>query len=525
MIHPDKFWKSADEKDASNAEEEQDQNEEMENDNPNKSMNIDRSNRQTRNVVEKDGVIEILEEYENIGRHNTHLHITNIYIYLYLCLCLYANKGPIVDMCAVDLERQGQCQLVCCSGVSKDGSLRIVKNGIGIEQTAFIDMPGIEGLWSLTADSESTYHLYLIQSFVSETRVLTVAGEGLEEIVMQGLRREGKTVHLDNMNHDMFVQVTSEDVRLIHIQEPFCLAHTWTLESTKQKQINSAVSNRIQTGSELKLINSTTLENDISCVSLSPVASFEDRSFFAAVGLWKEQAIELMTLPEFQVFYTLHLQTQTVPRSVFITNFHCPSMGKFTPVPWVLCVLPHIHTFTFTTQVFCNDVEIIIYAYMYMHICIWSVGRIGGGEASVVGKPPDKTDAFLNGGRFYMYAGCDRPSIVYLAKDRMHYCNINLNDMNYLCSFNAEEYPDSLAMAVDQQLMIGSMDQVQKIHTRKVPLSFIATTTFSIYTYTYVYIYIYICVHVIFFLQSLHQTLRKRSNEKVVLNYILFFLQ
>lgn len=50
----------------------------------------------------------------------------------------YVNLGPIVDFCVVDLERQGQGQVVTCSGAYKDGSLRIVRNGIGInEQVCF----------------------------------------------------------------------------------------------------------------------------------------------------------------------------------------------------------------------------------------------------------------------------------------------------------------------------------------------------------------------------------------------------
>ena len=41
----------------------------------------------------------------------------------------FTNLGPILDMCVVDLERQGQGQLVTCSGGFKEGSLRIIRNG------------------------------------------------------------------------------------------------------------------------------------------------------------------------------------------------------------------------------------------------------------------------------------------------------------------------------------------------------------------------------------------------------------
>lgn len=38
----------------------------------------------------------------------------------------------------VDLERQGQGQVVTCSGAYKDGSLRVVRNGIGINEQVHI---------------------------------------------------------------------------------------------------------------------------------------------------------------------------------------------------------------------------------------------------------------------------------------------------------------------------------------------------------------------------------------------------
>ena len=50
----------------------------------------------------------------------------------------FVNLGPIVDFCVVDIERQGQGQVVTCSGAFKDGSLRIVRNGIGINEQVLI---------------------------------------------------------------------------------------------------------------------------------------------------------------------------------------------------------------------------------------------------------------------------------------------------------------------------------------------------------------------------------------------------
>lgn len=74
----------------------------------------------------------------------------------------FTNLAPILDMCVVDLERQGQGQLVTCSGAFKEGSLRIIRNGIGIQEHASIDLPGIKGMWALTVASGLFSSIYLL---------------------------------------------------------------------------------------------------------------------------------------------------------------------------------------------------------------------------------------------------------------------------------------------------------------------------------------------------------------------------
>lgn len=64
----------------------------------------------------------------------------------------FVNLGPIVDLCVVDLERQGQGQVVTCSGAFKDGSLRIVRNGIGINEQVRFCLLELKGLPRLLVD-------------------------------------------------------------------------------------------------------------------------------------------------------------------------------------------------------------------------------------------------------------------------------------------------------------------------------------------------------------------------------------
>merc|ERR550532_958617 len=101
----------------------------------------------------------------------------------------FTNLGPIIDMVVVDLERQGQGQLVTCSGAYKEGSLRIIRNGIGIHEHATIDLPGIKGIWPLRVDSETNDDM-LVLSFVGQTRVLMLSGEEVEETELSGFEAD-----------------------------------------------------------------------------------------------------------------------------------------------------------------------------------------------------------------------------------------------------------------------------------------------------------------------------------------------
>ena len=62
-------------------------------------------------------------------------------------LCTLQNLGPISDFAVIDLERQGQGRVVTCSGAYHDGSLRVVSNGIGINEQ--VCTQGVSLSWPL----------------------------------------------------------------------------------------------------------------------------------------------------------------------------------------------------------------------------------------------------------------------------------------------------------------------------------------------------------------------------------------
>jgi DNA damage-binding protein 1 len=86
-------------------------------------------------------------------------------------------------MCLVDNDRHGgQRQLVTCSGAYKDGSLRIIRSGIGLQEQASLEVAGIKAVWSLRVHEHELYDKYLVQSFVGETRVLGIENDEMGEV-------------------------------------------------------------------------------------------------------------------------------------------------------------------------------------------------------------------------------------------------------------------------------------------------------------------------------------------------------
>ena len=61
-------------------------------------------------------------------------------------------------------------QIVTCSGHGRDGSLRIVHSGIGINESASIDLPGIKGMvsqWEMYIHGNSLLSAWHMALFIS----------------------------------------------------------------------------------------------------------------------------------------------------------------------------------------------------------------------------------------------------------------------------------------------------------------------------------------------------------------------
>uniref|UniRef100_A0A8C5Q5A7 DNA damage-binding protein 1 n=1 Tax=Leptobrachium leishanense TaxID=445787 RepID=A0A8C5Q5A7_9ANUR len=366
----------------------------------------------------------------------------------------FTNLGPIVDMCVVDLERQGQGQLVTCSGAFKEGSLRIIRNGIGIHEHASIDLPGIKGLWPLRVGANRETDDTLVLSFVGQTRVLTLSGEEVEETDLAGFVDDQQTFFCGNVAHQQLVQITSASVRLVS-QEPQSLVNEWkepqgrkvSVCSCNSRQVLLAVGRvlyylEIHPG-ELRQMSTTEMEHEVACLDITPLGGGDAMSTLCAIGLWTDISARILSLPNFDLLHKEMLGGEIIPRSILMTSFESSH--------YLLCALGDGALFYFSLNT--------------------ETGLLSDRKKVTLGTQPTVLRTFRSLSTTNVFACSDRPTVIYSSNHKLVFSNVNLKEVNYMCPLNSEGYPDSLALANNSTLTIGTIDEIQKLHIRTVPLS------------------------------------------------------
>ncbi|CAG0895305.1 unnamed protein product [Darwinula stevensoni] len=69
-----------------------------------------------------------------------------------------------------------------------------------------------------------------------------------------------------------------------------------------------------------------------------------------------------------------------------------------------------------------------------------------------------------------VFACSDRPAVIYSSNHKLVFSNVNLKEVSYMCPLDAKGYPNSLVLATENSLTIGTIDEIQKLHIRTVPL-------------------------------------------------------
>ncbi len=418
----------------------------------------------------------------------------------------YTNIGPILDMCLVDNNAAGgQKQLVTCSGAYKDGSLRIIRSGIGIHEQASLEISGIKGIWSLRTSETAEYDKYLVQSFTTETRILAIEGEELGEVEINGFESNLPTIYCSNVANGMFVQVTSLSVRLVD-----CATYQLYHEFTTNKNITVATGNLTQlilsvsggqviyleldtTNRSYNTVSSVTLDQDVACVSFygallgkrgnkqhqgtssSNAMDVEENdqnnsdhlsqiSNLVAVGMWTDNTVRLLTLPTLQEVVRTQLNTDTQARDILLISFDkkmvlLVGMGDGSLISYHIELSGGLPTIT-------NRRKGVLGTHPIKFTPFFT------GTSSSKGGSRDYDGGSSDGDELCVFAACDRPTVIYMRNHKLLFSimNVKTNEVSEMTQFHSELFPDCLVLCSENQLFIGIVEDIQKMHIQTIPL-------------------------------------------------------
>ncbi len=400
----------------------------------------------------------------------------------------YTNVGPILDMSVAKSERQGQDVLVTCSGSYGKGSLKVVRSGIGMEIQAQLDLPGIKGIWSLLSENgKDEFDKYIIQTFLGETRILSIDGDSMEECELSGFDANEETLYCANLgyyNIDGYdhckglsaVQVTGKQTRLLSGKD-FQLSTSYapvsgtsaTLATSYDKYIavayaggNITVLEAISSdnNSKLNVQGTKDMGNDVACMSMMPVyktdydaaSASSDmivdvnkndvHAILLACGMWTENTVRILDVPSMTEVLSIKIELETQIRDVLLVR-----LGHHSKHMWYL-------------MVGLGDGTLIIHTLSFDG----GMPTVSDRRVITLGTKAITLREFVHNKHSCVFATGDRPTVIHWHNKKLMFTVVNLGETNDLARFHCEMFSGSLALTSPQGFSIGSIDDIQRLH-------------------------------------------------------------
>ncbi|KAL1643749.1 hypothetical protein SLS58_004765 [Diplodia intermedia] len=377
----------------------------------------------------------------------------------------FHNIAPILDFTIMDMGNRsgegqsneyssGQARIVTGSGAFKDGSLRSVRSGVGLEdQGALGEIGSISNIFALSSTGSKGYDDTLLVSLISESRVFCFDADGQVEEVedFKGLQLAESTLLASNLPGGRLLQVTESAVRLTDLENGMVVSE-WNapaaqvitdVDSNDRFVILSIGGIRAIILSIADTIRVTAekeygAEDQLSCVAIPHSA---DNICF--VGFWQNCAVAILNLDTLETIETIRLSDDgsSVPRSLLLTQI-------FADQP---------HTLFIAT----TDGNVVTFAMDP------STFALSGRKSTVLGTQQANFKALPRGNGLYnVFATCEHPSLIYGSEGRLVYSAVTAEKATCVCPFNAEAYPRSIAIAASGELHLAVVDEERRTHVQ-----------------------------------------------------------
>lgn len=387
----------------------------------------------------------------------------------------FPNIAPILDFTVMDMGNRskeavvnefssGQARIVTGSGAFKDGSLRSVRSGVGLEDLGSIAEMGapVTSMFSLRSGAQSELVDTLVVSLVSHTRVFKFDEEGQVEEVgdFRGFDLGDATLHAGDLSDGRALQVTSSSVLLTEADSGM-VTDTWRPPGEASITSVYADGNTILvslkgatilvldvSGSSVKVQAQREFSSSeqVSCLALSPALPG-----LCVAGFWQDSKVSFLDLKTLQPIATESVadeaDTLAVPRSLVIASI----LPNAPPTLFVGLADGNVVTYTLQSQdkLFSARKSIVL----------------GTQQANFVSLPRD--DGLEN-----VLAICEHPSLIYGSEGRMVYSAVTAEDATCVCAFNSSAFPGAIAIATADagELKLAVVDEERTTHVETLPV-------------------------------------------------------
>ncbi|KAK8080521.1 hypothetical protein PG997_008339 [Apiospora hydei] len=383
------------------------------------------------------------------------------------------NISPILDFTIMDMgnregEEQtvneyssGQARIVAGSGVHKDGSLRSVRSGVGLEDVGILaEMDNIRSLFPIRTGASSKYDTLLV-SFLTETRAFAFSASGdIEEVEQfRGTSLNEQTLVAQNLSDGRLIQVTPSRVRLIDVEGGVAISswsgaagQTITNASANNDWVLLSVNGNILVLLKIEHDLIRQQENDlgekeqVACIHLPP-----QYPSIGVVGFWKSGTISIMDLKTLQPLHSESLRKQddltSIPRDIVLAQILPPESSG----PSLFVAMEDGFVFTFNVSK--------------------SDFALSGRKSIVLGTRHARLQLLPRpNGVYNVFSTSEHSSLIYASHGRIIYSAVTAQDATCVCPFDTEAFPDCMALATENTLKLALIDDERRTYVQTLPM-------------------------------------------------------
>ena len=439
---------------------------------------IGKTSRASSLVYLGDDLLFVASHYGDSQLYRLHLDSDDPKQYMQLVQTL-SNIGPILDFTIMDMGNRGdegqlgneyssgQARIVTCSGVHKDGSLRSVRSGVGLEDVGVLaDLEHCRGLFPLRSCGPKADTLAV--SFLTETRVFRFDPQGeVEEVEsFAGMAFGQQTLLAMSLPNGHLLQVTPIAATLLDPESGATIAswapdgqrsiinasanpHGLLLSVNGTELVSLSIPHDLRVTEDLRVIKKKDIsaQDQIACIHVPP-----QLSGIAVVGFWSSGTVSIIDLTTLEPIHGESLRTSTddasIPRDLALVQILPP--GVSGPTLFVAMQDGNVITFSISSKdlAFSGRKRVIL--------------GVRQARFHLLPQPDD--------GTYGIFATTEHPSLIYGSEGRIVYSAVTAEEATYICPFDTEAFPNCIVLATDAQLKISQIDRERRTHERPLPM-------------------------------------------------------